>query len=267
MQRMANSEGETMKTTIRLLTAIMLVISVPLALADGHGKTPNIGSVWIISAKDGVAGGDFENAMKTHMAWRKEAGDPRNWQVYTIDVGGDRSEYYIRACCFNWADQDSYERWAYDNGVYEAYAEQLGVHVGEIRHNFQSFDMDNSNWDDSKGPYYYIGVTVWTPNPAKNMQRYGAVNEMSSLAKDKGWPYNWAWFNTVGGPDNLSLAIPNRNFADMEPPEKNFYDFASEHMGEEEAQAMFQRFDESFWGSKYTIYRWREDLSMKADED
>lgn len=254
-----------MKKTTTGLLALLALCCAPLALADNHVKPPNIASVWKMTPKDEVGTAAFEDAMRTHMAWRRENGDKRSWQVFTIRTGGDLDDYYVRACCFIWADQDAYEKWSYDNNVANTYQEQLGIHVEELSHVFQEIDMENSNWEEET-PFYYIGVTQFTPNPAKQMQTGQTVAKMSQLAIDKGWDYPWAWYSTIGGEDNLMLASGFRNFADMAPPETNFSAFAAEHMGEEDAMAMLEDFGEGFWTSTYSIYRWREDLSMPRDD-
>ena len=251
---------------ILAIVALTLCIA-PAVFADNHGNPPNIASVWIMTPKADVGPAEMEAAIKKHMAWRIEAGDPRSWQAYVVHAGSGMNRVSVRACCFNWADQDAYEKWAYDSGSYAAYQEQLGGLVGNIEHRYHVIDMENSHWDAEKEPYYYIGVTEWTPNPANIMQMQGAISEMSQLAIDKNWNYNWAWYRALGQEDNLSLAVPYHNFAGMEPPEMSFYEFASGHMGEEAAGAMFQRFNESFWTSSYYIYRWREDLSMPRGDD
>lgn len=254
-----------MKKTTTGLLAVLALCCAPLTLADNHVKPPNIASVWTMTPKAEVGTAAFEAAMKEHMAWRMENGDTRSWQVYTVNSGGDRGDYTVRACCFSWADQDSYEKWAYDNNVGNTYEEQLGIHVEELSHTYQAVDIENSNWNEEDNPFYYVGVTRYTPNPAKSMQTGQIAEKMSQLAKEKGWPRQWAWYRVIGGEDNLMLASGYRNYADMAPPEQSFYEFAAEHMGEDDAMAMLEDFGEGFWTSTYTIYRWREDLSMPRD--
>jgi hypothetical protein len=251
-----------MKKTTTGLMALTALLCAPLALADNHAKPPNIASVWKLSPKSDVGTAAFEQAMKTHLDWRMSQGDPRSWQVFTVTTGGDRGDYYVRACCFNWADQDSYEKWSYDNKVSTGYQEQLGIHVEDITHTFQAIDIENSHWEEGESPFYYVGVTQFLPNPAKQMQTGQAREKMSQLAIDKGWDSNWAWYTVIGGEDNLMLAAGYRNYADMAPPEKSFSEFAAEHMGQDDAMEMMEDFGEGFWSSTYTIYRWREDLSM-----
>lgn len=254
-----------MKKMTTGLLALTALLCAPLALADNHAKPPNIASTWKMTPKSDVGSAAFEEAMKTHMSWRMENGDSRSWQVYQVQTGGDRGDYYVRACCFNWADQDIYEKWGYDNNVGTTYYEQLGNMVEELTHVYQAIDTENSHWDEEKSPFYYIGVTQFAPNPAKQMQTGQTVEKMSQLAIEKGWDSNWAWYTTIGGEDNLMLAAGYRNYADMAPPEQSFYEFAVEHLGEEDATEMLEDFGEGFWTSSYTIYRWREDLSMPRD--
>lgn len=255
------------QTGLVMLALVLTLCVSPAGFADNHAKPPNIASVWIMTPADGVSQAAMEEAVKTHMAWRLEAGDPRRWQAYVVHAGSDMNQIWVRACCFNWADQDAYEQWTYDSGAYAAYQEQLGGMVGKIEHRYQEIDTENTKWNSDREPYYYIGVTKWTPNPAKIMQMMPAVSEMSQFAIEKQWNYSWAWYRSLGEEDNLHLAVPYNNFAGMEPPEMSFFEFAAGHMGQEAATAMFQRFNESFWTSTYTIYRWREDLSMPRGDD
>ena len=254
-----------MKKTTTGLLALLALCCAPLAIADNHEKPPNIASVWKMSPKGDAGTAAFEDAMKAHMAWRMEQGDPRSWQVYTVSTGGDRDDYYVRACCFTWADQDGYEKWAYDNNVSNTYYEQLGTMVEDLTHTFQAIDTENSNWNEDPNPFYYVGVTQFTPNPAMQMQTGRTVEKMSQLAIEKGWNSDWAWYTVIGGASNLMLAAGYTHYADMAPPEQSFYQFAAAHLGEEEAMEMLENFGEGFWGSTYKIYRWREDLSMPRD--
>lgn len=250
------------------ITALLLLMGViaclPFtALADSHENPPNVASVWVMTPNGDPA--VFEAALKTHGEWRAENGDPRDWHIYTVEAGEDFGKYYVRYCCFHWADQDAYQQWAAESGALQAYNDSVAPLVGDVGHHFQVVDIENSNWAPGLEPAL-VGVTTWTPNPAKSVQMGATMAQLSQLAKDKEWPYNWAWFRSLGGEANLSVAVPYANFAAMAPPEKTFFEFAGEHMGEEEAAAMFNQFNESFWDSEYTIYRLRPDLSMSSDD-
>ena len=56
--------------------------------------------------------------------------------------------------------------------------------------------------------------------------------------------------------------------AGMEPPEKSFAEFLTEHMDSpEEAIELLGSFSKSFKSSEYTVYRLREDLSMPSGDE
>ena len=76
----------------------------------------------------------------------------------------------------------------------------------------------------------------------------------------------WVWIYSVGGPANLSLAVPYENYADMAPPEVSFYEFMVKHTSEETAASTMQEFSNSFWSSEYTVYQLRRDLSTPRGE-
>jgi hypothetical protein len=63
------------------------------------------------------------------------------------------------------------------------------------------------------------------------------------------------------------LVSPYDSFADMAPPEQEFFDFVAEKLGsEEEAGKIFAAFSGGFTGSSYTIWQHRPDLSSPEME-
>ena len=65
----------------------------------------------------------------------------------------------------------------------------------------------------------------------------------------------------------IAIVSSYENYADMEPPEQSFFEFASEKLGAEEAGAMFSDFGNGFTDSEYTIWVRDESLSSpSADE-
>ncbi len=65
----------------------------------------------------------------------------------------------------------------------------------------------------------------------------------------------------------LAIVSSYDNYADMEPPEQSFFEYASEKLGAEEAGAMFSDFGNGFTDSDYTVWAFDEDLSAPDDGD
>lgn len=259
-----------MKNT--LICILLLMAGTGLALnvsADGHGgeqsSPPNLAEIWIVKPQSGHSQ-EFEAALRDHIAERKKAGDPRAWQTYTVEVGEDIGTYGVRYCCFDWADQDAYHEWSRGTELQKHWNENVHPHVASYEHYFDVIDHENSHWPADGGGWNFVGVTKWRPKSGEGMARRAALSKMTGTAKEHGWEGRWVFMNSVGGPESLLLAVPFDNYADMAPPEVSFYEFMSEHLGEEEAQAVFNQFSSSFWGSEYTIYRLRHDLSTPTGD-
>ncbi len=253
------------KNLLTALAASLLLFAFVPAHAQDESP-PNIADLWIITV-DYPDSAAFEEAFKAHIAVRKEAGDPRNWQVYTVVAGGNMNTYGVRYCCFKWADADSYTEWSLTSGVGDDWNANVAQYVDDYNHRFQSLDLANNNWPEDPPDYRYFGVTTWRLKPGTTGARQAAITALSTVGKEHGWSRPWSWNSSVGGDAELSLVTPYANFAAMEPPEKSFFEFATEHLGAEETARIFSEFGSSFWSSQYTIFEHRPDLSMSDDED
>ena len=242
------------------LVALSLLFATVSAPAQDE-STLNVADLWILTV-DYPNSAAFEEAFKTHLAARKEAGDPRNWQTYTVVAGGAINTYSVRYCCFKWADADAYAEWTQSSGILDHWNEHVAQYVDDYSHQFQDLDLDNSNWPEDPPDYRYFGVTSWQPKPGTTGSRQAAIKALSAVGKEHGWSLPWSWQSYVGGDAELSLVTPYVDFAAMEPPEQSFYKFAAEHLGAEETARLFKDFGSSFWSSEYTIYEHRPDLSM-----
>ena len=251
-----------------LLTALV-PLSLLFASVSAHAQDesrPNVADLWIMTV-DYHNSTAFEEAFKTHLAARKEAGDPRNWQTYTVVAGSEMDTYGVHYCCFKWADADAYAEWTQSSGILDHWNEHVAQYVDDYSHQFQYFDFDNSTWLGDPTDYRYFGVTSWRLKPGTAGTRQAAIKALSAVGTEHGWSLPWSWSSSVGGDAVLSLITPYANFTAMEPPEQSFFEFATEHLGAEETARLFSDFGSSFWSSEYAIYERRPDLSMGDGED
>lgn len=251
------------------VTVLAALFAAPFAvLADGHEAEPNLSSVWVFAPKQGM-GAEFEAAVKEHVAFREANGDSRAWQMYSVAVGDKIGIYQVRACCFDWADQDAYVAENADKGFGAHFNETVGPYVDHTHHYFDENDWENSAWPDDLDGYQFYGVTTWTwkedADPAVSEIR----KEMSQMAIESGWGDEnyWLWHTRVGGKPILMIVSPYKNYADMAPPEKDFVEVLVEHSGKsaEEIGSMFQAFGSGFSSSEYTVWQHRPDLSLADD--
>ena len=111
--------------TLLFLPAICVAEDKPAqVIADGWTMVPKADH-----------GKEFVAAMKEHIAYRIEKGDPRHWDVYVPVTGGNLNRYLVRSCCDTWAEQDSYRKWTQEN-LGNHFNETVAPHVEKYMHNF-----------------------------------------------------------------------------------------------------------------------------------
>jgi hypothetical protein len=252
--------------------AIALIISV-LALSFSSGifaqqTQGTLAESWAMTIKKGEQA-NFEAAFKAHAAVRKQAGDPRQWDVYVPVTGDNMAVYGIRTCCFTWADQDAYTEWERTHPeVMADWGSNVDQYVAHYGHYFSEVDLDHSHWGDSGQAIKYVGVTNYTIEPGKGAAFNAARAELSQIAINQGWAENhrWAWMDQVGGEPVVSLAVPFANFADMGDDEQTFRSFLVEQAGEEGAEELMERLGDSIESSNYEIWAHRPDLSTSSTD-
>jgi len=254
-------------TVLGFMALLMLPISV---VAQESEAPPPLTDVWLVVPKASMTP-QFEAAVATHIAFRADNNDSRQWLTFTPVIGDKLNVYQFRACCFDWADQDAYGVEESNKGFGANWAENVDQYVDHYHHYLDRTDWENSHWPEegTDGPYYAVTAWVWKQDAPSTSGE--ARKQMSQLAKDGGWGEKrgpWLWLDQIGGKDMLALVIPYSSYADMAPPEQSFYEFASEELrSEKKADAMFERFAAGFASSDYTIWMYRKDLSSPSGEE
>ena len=252
-----------------LLGTALLVI--PLGLMADHHERPGLSDVWLIMPKAGMMQ-QFEAAVRTHMAFREDAGETRNWQTYSVALGSNPMLYQFRAGDMNYADQDAWIVEDQEKGLGDNWFGNVDQYVDHYHHYMESADYENSNWPADLPQMQYYGVTSWPLKQGAGPGSGEARKQLSKIAMDNDWGYNWLWLTREAGEPQLMIVSPYENFAAMEPPEQEFFDFVAEKLGsEEEAGKIFAQFSGGFTGSSYTVWSYRPDLSSPemagADDD
>ncbi|MGI9271191.1 MAG: hypothetical protein ACR2QT_05405 [Woeseiaceae bacterium] len=258
------------KSLFKLSLIAIAAISLPFAVfaQDEEAEAPgDLTDIWMVVVKPGMEA-EFDEAMGAHLQFRADAGESRSWDSYRVAVGHDIRPIGIRSCCFDWADLDTYREEDNEKGLGENFNENVHQYVDHYHHYLEEVDWENSHWPEgSNGPYF--GVTTWYLKEGRGPESSQAMEKMSQLAKNEGWSdiegNNWLWLSRIGGQDALMIVSSYANYADMAPPEQNFYQFAVENLGEEEADQMFDDFNSGFSSSDYTIWVHDEELSTPDD--
>jgi hypothetical protein len=268
----SNHWRNTMKRTTvitSLISAIALLAAFSLQAqddADGAAPAP-LSDVWMVVPKAGHQE-EFFAALAADKALRDDKDDSRTWEVYTVAVGDDTDAVQFRACCFDWADQDAYDIEEEEKGFNAHWGDNVAPHIDHYHRSFQTMDWEHSYWPDGEGDGPYYGVTTWNikfnAGPASGIAR----RAMSDLAIEKGWGETaggWLWHYTETGKPRMMIVSSYANFAEMKPPEENFYDFMVEALGEEEAGQIFSDFNSGYSSTDYTIWQREPELSAAPD--
>ncbi len=251
-----------MRSLLRALTSGLLLIPLTLVAEPMANKA----DMWIVTVKSGHTS-EFEEAFKTHIAFRAGKDDPRAWQVYQPVTGSNLNAYYIRYCCTTWADMDKYRDWARESGTGEHWNANVDQYVESYEHVFSAIDFENSNWPNDLGPVNYVGVSESMVKTGHDAAYAASKKQLSDAAKAGNWPRHWSWVTSVSGANTVALVLPYKDYASMEPPEPSFAEFLAKQMdSEEDAKKALQEYSSHLKFIGYTIYAWREDLSMAVPD-
>lgn len=259
------------KTLLRialvLLAAGLYFTAGPVLAEEEPGS---IVEMWVIVPKAGHTT-ELNAALKDHMAFRAEHGDPWKWDAYTPLLGNDLDRIAVRSCCHNWADLDAYAEWSKSNSQVGAhFGEHVAPHAEKYEHYFEEIDWSNSHWNTEGGPYKFYGVTNFAVKAGHDAEFNAALEKMSQIAIEQGWANddrNWVWSSTIGGKPTVSIVVPHANFASMAGSGENFGEFLAQQLGSAEAAAdLMKQFAGATWGSSYQIWVHEADLSVSSGD-
>lgn len=249
-------------------TLAVLIFLAP-AVSAAEDPPPPLAEMWLATPKEGH-GDEFFEALEAHMAFRKEHGDPRSWQVYTPLLGEDLDRVAIRFCCFEWADQDAYSLWNDENeNVGEHFNENVAPHAAHWAHYLEQVGWKNSHWVEDGDPYRFYAVTEFNLWPGHGADFDAARDKMSQIALNQGWATDdraWLWTTTIGGGPQEGIVIPYRNYAEMDRDEDSFFRFLAKHMGDDAAADLLKQFSSAAKSSNYQIWEHQEKYSMSHDD-
>ncbi|HET6564327.1 MAG TPA: hypothetical protein VFG52_02840 [Xanthomonadales bacterium] len=254
------------RSVMRLLTVSLLAV-LPVSLM-AQAPAGNLMEVWSFTVKDGHQA-DFEAAFLQQGALREQHGDPRSWEVYMPETGTELNRYLVRACCFAWADQDSYAAWTTQTpSLMQQWSSEVNQHIEATSHYFYEVDAANSHWPEGGNAPAKTGVTEFSIAAGKVSQFHEARSELSQIALNQGWSdggRHWFWLDRIGGQPTAVLVIPFANYAAMAPGEQSIAGFLTDHMGADKAAALMEKLVSSVSSSSYTIWMHRPDLSSRKD--
>ncbi|GAA4359361.1 hypothetical protein [Kangiella marina] len=253
----------------RFNTIYLSLVFIPIIFLSAYTaeaaeeKPPAMAEMWHFKI-DGADQSKFEEALKKHVKFRKEKGDPRNWAAYTPHTGVIGRDYYVRHCCFKWSDHQKYNELKVHEQLYKDWENGPGKFVKKSRHFYSWVDRENNHWPEGTK----ANLLRLTHHKLKPNSDIGpVVKEISDLAKKIGWKRAWGWSyeRNIEGV-YLTLAMPSENFAGFEAPKPGFEEMAAKEVGEDELKDLFNRFDEHVESLSFQIMMFRPEFSVMHDK-
>lgn len=231
----------------------------PPAIAAAQTMPGKLADFWTFWPKVGHEA-QFEAAMKSHLAWRKLAGEGWTWEAYQPTVGTDLTSYLFRSGQHFWANFDAQQAWEAANRASEAFNRDVVPHVERSEHWIEEEDYEISHWVD--GPdYRYFQVQSHKVKAGANGAIRAAAAAIHEALQAGGWTGSYAVAREITGSGAFKLAFPYTTYAAMEDPKPGFMEVLGKGAGSEEAaQALLQRFDDAVESMATTIFVTRHDL-------
>ncbi len=160
---------------IAVAAGLLVCLVAHPALAQSEPE--NIARSYTLDPKPGMAS-QLEDAMKAHIAWRKQHNDPWTWTVFQVVNGDNFGQYLVRSGNHRWADLDAYDRWtvtteanAHFTTTVGPYLESFTSRITQVNSNLSRFPDDLSGMTlyavtnfDVRLPARFFGAVraIWT---------------------------------------------------------------------------------------------------------
>jgi hypothetical protein len=237
------------------IAAFGLLLCAPDAQAQN-----NVADVWIVTPAADVGQG-FEAALRDHMQWRTEAGDPWQWNVYSVETGSRVGTYAIRSSGHSWADFDAYDAGFGPEGGMRV-AASFGPMIESVEHQIVVADTARTRMPADFSEINIIQVVTWNLRPGQDFN--AAVDHYLEVIEENDLPMYYTFESVAsgmeGGP-SVMAAFFYRNWAEMGDPNEAFNEALEARYGDE-LQEVAQQFAATYRSMDTWVVRARRDLSM-----
>ena len=243
-----------------LITSAVAVLSLGAFAPPTHAQ--NLTDVWILKPKAGVGMG-FEAALRDHMEWRTEAGDPWRWNVYTVETGPDVGTYLIRSSGHTWADFDAYE---------DGFGPQAGLRVAagfgdmiqSVEHRIEATDTARTRAAPNPDDMNLFNVVTWYARAGQMEMLNEALDKFLSAIKEHDHPTYYTVLTTASGsqgPPSITVVFHEANWADFAESDPTIMEIMQETYSETEMKEIQEQFGMAMARAEDYVVRHRRDLS------
>jgi hypothetical protein len=240
-----------------LVVLLLMLLALPVLAQEEEGT---IARIIFFRAKPGMQQ-QLEEGLKKHMAWHKAQNDPWAWGVWSYLSGEETGMYGGGTFEHKWED--------FDNPPVDEAADRADAAENVIPYTAPGTQVRfyESLPKVSKWP---LGTPAAMSEILVFRVRFGKSAEFASLIKKfheaiekTNWPVHYEWHRLVnGGPGpEYVLVLPHENWASLKGPEKSFPAMLAEAVGQEEAEALLERWGKVIKSESNSLARNRPDLS------
>jgi len=234
-----------------------------VAMFTAPVQAQSVSQMWEFTPKAG-AGAGVEEALRSHVEYRKSLNDPWSWQVYQEVVGPNVGKFYVASWSHSWADFDAYDSWAGGEAASAHFQATVAPLLEEMSNGISqegaiSRFPDDPNWQPS-----LVNVTVFYLIPGKQMAFDESIRKIHDAIEGADMPFYYSSdFLVAGGSGPVySIAGLSDTWADFADPDPSMEQVMTEAYGEEEAMQIFTAFSESVHHWESFVVRYRPDLSL-----
>ncbi len=206
----------------------------------------------------------YEQGRKQKADWHKQQKDPQPLYVYETMSGDSTGTYVVGRFDQHWADFDKPP--IPDSADTDEYNKVIGSYVQSLTDRYYEFMPKVSNPDNSSaGPAAYYEVVTFRVHRSKIGAFQGALARLIEAVQKTKWPIHYEFYELVNGgfDGTFVLAEPHANWADFaeKPDVKPFREMLKDAFGQNEADSVYDRLENSIESEYSEILKFRQDLS------
>lgn len=251
--------------TMTLRFSLLAGIGILLTGSSAHAQD-QVARSYTVMPKAGMVP-QFEAALKAHIEWRMENGDPWTWGVSTVEVGDRLGEYRIRSGGHAWADFDAYDAGFGPEGLVHWQATVAPL-VESVSSTVSTVDAALSNLPPAGTEIAFVNVTVFHLRPGRQADFNQAVARATAILKEADWGGFSAWTFPISGGGTgprMNLVSFHDSWADMAEPDPSFEAVMVQEMGQEAFMEWIADVGQMYRGVESYTLRLRPDLGVNQN--
>jgi hypothetical protein len=253
-------EGASMKKVLVFLSLLALAVALP---AGAQMPAKSLNRIIVVKTKPSMSA-QWEEGLKKLNDWARQHKLPLTNHCWSIVSGPRTGQYVVASPGHDWKDFDAAEK--VGQGVVEQIQADLEPYTESHLTSYWLYQEDLSGhaFDTSQSPPAFVEVTTYFLKPGGGQGVTDAIKAANAAIQKSHWPGKPSgWYSLVngGGGPQLAHVIGHENWADFQPPEKNFFEMLNDVYGKEGAAALGKKFFTGLRSWRSEIWRSRPDLS------